>query len=166
MAMLNNHSQSVNLHISSSFFISYVMSQKSLEMYVTEAMELCVESSFLDVPKTPIFVLGASMHPFAATSWGGVDGKFRCPSWPTPRTGTWVTCIEPHGVDRRLHKRVVNKPKITGRCVGYEWWISMILWNTWIRMHIYIYLGVYWVLQDFRVLINHFMGILIGCNEI
>ena len=32
--------------------------------------------------------------------------------------------------------------------------------------YIYIYLGVYWVLQDFRVLINHFMGILIGCNEI
>ena len=77
MAMLNNHSQSVNLHISSSFFISYVMSQKSLEMYVTEAMELCVESSFLDVPKTPIFVLGASMHPFAATSWGG--GRWQIP---------------------------------------------------------------------------------------
>ena len=128
---------------------------------------------FLDVSQTPHFFLGASMHPFAATSWGRVDGQFRCPSWPMPRTGTWVTCIEPHGVKiDGFTNDVVNKPKITGRCVGYEWWISMILWNTWIRMHIYIYLfiylylGVYWVFQDFRVLINHFMGILIGCNEI
>ena len=55
----NPHGKWLNLHISSPLFISYVMSQKSVVIYVLKPWSYALNPQFWDVSKTPHFCLGA-----------------------------------------------------------------------------------------------------------
>jgi hypothetical protein len=165
MAMLNNHNQRVNLHISSSFLS---------RCYVTEVCgDVCHRSHgvmrwiliFGCLPNPPFLsrgILGASIcgHILRRGRWQipmsvlanaenrNLSDLYRAPwRWST---ASQTSC-----------KQAKNNRTMCG-----IWMMNFYDFVEYVCIYICIYMGVYWVFQDFRVLINHFMGILIGCNEI